>query len=396
MKKHLLLILSLLATFNLAPSYAPITQAAPSQAYVSGFVGRAQQYSLSCESRSAVDWASYWGISISEGEFLNNLPRSDNPNEGFVGNVNDPWGFIPPASYGVHAEPVARLLRAYGLDAHAYEGLSWQDLQVEIAAGRPVIVWVIGSIWAGTPRSYTTQDGQTVRVANNQHTMTLIGYDENSVQLVDALTGHTVVHSIQNFLTSWAVLGNMAVAGAGAPRPEPSSQELAAPQLYTVQAGDTLNRIAARLGLSWLDLAAWNAITYPYAVFPGQQLRLATADVPRPPAASGDTYTVQRGDHLLKIARALELDWQELAALNELSAPYLIFPGQVLRLPASQAPAPAADAPAEVPEFYTASRTESLFALAHYYGLDWIELAVRNNIGFPYMLMSGQTIRLLP
>jgi len=401
MKKVVLILLSLLAALSLATPARAAQGDLPSQAYISGFVGRAQQYSLSCESRSAVDVAAFWGYSISETEFFSNLPSSDDPNLGFVGNVHDPWGYIPPYSYGVHAEPVARLLRSYGLNARAEEGLSWQDLQTEIAAGRPAIVWVIGSVWAGTPRSYTTQAGLTVRVANNQHTMTLIGYDENSVQLVDALTGFTITHSIQNFLASWGVLNNMAVFTDG-PRYQPETSEPQAPPAseepgYTVQTGDTLNRLAARLGFAWEDLAAWNGITYPYTLFPGQELAL------HPPARtsglqpSADTYTVQRGDHLMKIARQLELDWQELAAVNEMESPYLLLPGQVLRLPASSQPSVTSPpAEIEVPEYYTTQRTESLFALAHYYGLDWLQIAALNNLNFPYALPPGQTLRLVP
>jgi hypothetical protein len=35
-----------------------------------------------------------------------------------------------------------------------------------------------------------------------------------------------------------------------------------------------------------------------------------------------------------------------------------------------------------------------LFALAHYYDLDWIKLAGMNNLAFPYTLAPGETIRL--
>src|SRR5512139_2939337 len=66
--------------------------------YISGVSGHAQGYSLSCEARSAADLAAFWGISISETEFMEALPRSDNPDDGYVGNPNDAWGYIPPHS----------------------------------------------------------------------------------------------------------------------------------------------------------------------------------------------------------------------------------------------------------------------------------------------------------
>ena len=72
---------------------------------------------LSCEASAATDWAAYFGKKIDEYEFQNRLPQSDNPNKGFVGNVFGTWGQVPPAPYGVHADPVATLLQDYGLDA---------------------------------------------------------------------------------------------------------------------------------------------------------------------------------------------------------------------------------------------------------------------------------------
>lgn len=405
-RKRFVLALPLLIGLLLA---APVLSAhafdAPGQAYISGVVGHAQAYSLSCESRSAADWAAYWGVAINETEFLNRLPRSDNPNEGFVGDPNDPWGGVPPNAYGVHAAPVARQLRQYGLDAHAGTGLSWEELKNEIAAGRPAIVWVIGSIWYGTPGKYTAQDGQKVRVAQYEHTMILIGYDQSTVQLVDALTGYTVTHSLENFLASWSVLDNMAVIGGGSqgnpakgdlPAGEPDEEEA-----YTVQRGDTLAKLGARWGFSWQELAAWNHISFPYIIHPGQSLRTGppgTAAQPPgdTPPNSGEVYVVQRGDHLAAIARSLEIDWHLLAEVNNLQPPYLLYPGGVLQLPGkvNAAPPPDAGADPEIPGTYTATRTEPLFGVAYYYGLDWIRLAGLNDLSFPYVLSPGQTIHL--
>lgn len=365
----------------------------PDQAYISGVVGRAQQYTLSCESRSAADWAAYWGVSIDETEFLNRLPRSDNPNEGFVGYFNDPWGYIPPASYGVHADPVAAILRAYGLDAHAGSGLGWDELRSEIAAGRPVIVWVIGQIWAGTPSEYTTEDGLTVTVANNEHTMILIGYDETRVHLVDALTGYTVTHTLENFLSSWSVLGNMAILGEGSGENRAGQATLAEGD-YVVQRGDTLNKIAARLGLFWPDLAAWNNISYPYLIYPGQALVTSPngseTETENEASSTGEenSYSVKRGDLLVNVAGEMHVGWLQLAQVNEIAPPYLLVPGAELIIPDHKA-----DVDITVPENYTASRSESLIGLSLYYGLDWVELAMVNNISYPYLLNPGQTIQ---
>ena len=58
-----------------------------------------------------------------------------------------------------------------------------------------------------------------------------------------------------------------------------------------------------------------------------------------PVAPSGvNTYAVKPGDTLHSIAFAAGTDWQTLATLNRISAPYTIYPGQLLKLSASSVP----------------------------------------------------------
>lgn len=172
--------------------------------------GYAQSYALSCESRSAVDLATFFGLSISEVDFQAALPRSDDPDLGFVGV---PWGLpgqIPPYSYGVHAAPVAALLRANGLPAHEQHEMSYETLQWEIAGRRPVMVWVISGLLGGYTVDYTVpSSGRVTRVAYNEHTMLVTGYNADTVTVQDGAWSYTV--SLSQFLNSWAALGNMAV-----------------------------------------------------------------------------------------------------------------------------------------------------------------------------------------
>ncbi len=351
----------------------------PERAYLSGVTGHPQSANLSCESRSAADWAAYWGVTISEWEFQLALPSSDNPDEGFVGSPNDPVGGIPPSSYGVHAGPVADSLQDYGFEANAEHDITWDDLRYEIAAGRPVIVWVIGLVWPGTPIAYTDSDGDETIVAHFEHTMILIGYDEDSAHLVDAYTGWTETYPLESFLASWDVLGNMAVTGYWASSGEADSDTepvsaAANPGFYTVQRGDYLIALAEQFGVSWQDLASLNQIVYPYVIYAGQVLELPggaaaapvvdapiaetpapvvinlnrlyfpvivipaspispePTPVPAPETDAPESYIVQRGDFLKAIAEQFDLDWEALAALNDIPYPYTIYPGQVLRL----------------------------------------------------------------
>lgn len=177
----------------------------PEAASIAGVTGHAQSLPLSCEARSAVDWAQYFGVGIDEGEFQWALPYSDNPNTGFVGDPRDGRGQVPPNSYGVHAAPVAGLLRAYGLPAQAIYGMNWDDVRRQVANGHPVIVWVIGNVWYGWGVPYTASDGELMTVAAFEHTVIVVGYDPNSVTVVDGNMQYSSTPA--QFLQSWSVLG---------------------------------------------------------------------------------------------------------------------------------------------------------------------------------------------
>ncbi len=186
----------------------------PARTLITNIVGRRQTYPLSCEARSAADWAGYFGFYIDELDFLSRLPLSDDPDLGFVGDANGAWGQIPPYSYGVHAMPVADLLKQYGVKARARRGLEWEAVRAEVAAGEPVIVWVVGHVERGGERVlYTASNGHTTYVARFEHTVIVVGYTEETVTVLD--NGQVYTRSLETFLEAWLPLGNMAVLYVG-------------------------------------------------------------------------------------------------------------------------------------------------------------------------------------
>jgi LysM repeat protein/uncharacterized protein YvpB len=322
----------------------------PPAATVSGISGHPQSLSLDCESRSAADWAAFWGIAVDEITFFRQLPKTDNPETGFVGNVYDTPGHLPPRGYGVYAVPVAALLQgAYGLPAVARSNFSEEELRAEIASGRPVMVWYIYGFRTEPAVNLASADGSVYPAAPFEHTGIVIGYDPASYTVVDAFTGLAQRVERNQFLASWAVFGNMVVLGGGInlnPLVNSASAPAAVspPVYYTVQSGDTLRFVAARFGMAWSDLAAWNNLYPPYTIFPGQQLLLAGSGSAVPalpvgpsPAASPvdvpSTVIVQPGDTLARIAGQFGLYWPDIAGANGISWPYTIYPGQVLTLP---------------------------------------------------------------
>ena len=95
---------------------------------------------------------------------------------------------------------------------------------------------------------------------------------------------------------------------------------------YVVAKGDTLYSIAWQAGTDVPTLARHNRIASPYAIYPGQTLRL---DVPGAKLAQ---YRVRRGDTLSSIARRTNHNVADLATLNGLRPPYRIYVGQALKL----------------------------------------------------------------
>jgi len=196
----------------LTPSRTPTSAATPTlppQARLWNVAGSPQALPLSCEAHIAVVLASHYGIQINEIEFFKRLPISDNPEAGFVGDVFGAWGQIPPDAYGVHAEPVAALMRQYNVPATAWKGLTLDDLRSEIAAGRPVAIWVTGHTAPGEPLEYITPAGDKVIVARYEHTVVVIGYTHDSFLILDG--NDTYYRSIEQFTKSWGALGNMAI-----------------------------------------------------------------------------------------------------------------------------------------------------------------------------------------
>lgn len=100
---------------------------------------------------------------------------------------------------------------------------------------------------------------------------------------------------------------------------------------YTVHRGDYLIKIARICGTTLSNILALNPqIRNPSLIFAGMVLRL-TGSVPQ--QKCGDTYTVRRGDYLVKIARLCGTTLSTILALNpQIRNPSRIFAGMVLRL----------------------------------------------------------------
>ncbi|NBX66112.1 MAG: LysM peptidoglycan-binding domain-containing protein [Proteobacteria bacterium] len=115
---------------------------------------------------------------------------------------------------------------------------------------------------------------------------------------------------------------------AGAPRDIPVYDlkfEARSSGTALVAEGDTLGQIANRYALTLNDIIRANMISGTQ-VMAGQRLLL-------PPPR---TYTVQSGDTIDRIARMFDTDMETLATANNLYPPYALQFGQMLQIPQDQ------------------------------------------------------------
>lgn len=95
---------------------------------------------------------------------------------------------------------------------------------------------------------------------------------------------------------------------------------------YVVKSGDTLGGIASHYGTTWQRLQALNSLSNPNWIYPGQRLKV-TGNV-----YAQRTYTVRYGDTLSSIASRYGVNMYTLAHKNRISNINLIYPGQKLNI----------------------------------------------------------------
>src|SRR5512143_353832 len=104
---------------------------------------------------------------------------------------------------------------------------------------------------------------------------------------------------------------------------------------YVVQPGDSLGYIAASYGTSVQAIMDANGLASPDTIWVGQSLTIPiqSSSTPAAGGGTGNVYTVQLGDTLNSIAATLGVDRSALAQANNLTNPDQLWIGQPLLVP---------------------------------------------------------------
>jgi len=148
---------------------------------------------------------------------------------------------------------------------------------------------------------------------------------------------------------------------------------------YVVQPGDTLSEIAVKYGTTYEEIAKLNGISNPNLIYSGQVLKIDSTK-------GKDIYhTVKEGDTLSEIAERYGVSYQTLASINGISNPNLIYEGQVLLI--------SGDNKSKI--YYTVKPGDNLYSIAAIHGVSYESIVNLNRISNPNLIYPGEVLRIL-
>ncbi len=184
---------------------------------------------------------------------------------------------------------------------------------------------------------------------------------------------------------------------------------------YTVQWGDWLSKVAQHFGVTTQALMAANPGLDANHIYPGQVLVIpatgaaiatplapsastptlptpAASATPAPTQSGTTTYTVQRGEWFVSVARKFALTVQELQAANPGVNPELVQAGQVLNIPGGKQPSSHTPSSGGSSASYTVQKGDTLYSIAVRYGKSAIDIQIANHLASANSIYVGQTL----
>ncbi len=155
--------------------------------------------------------------------------------------------------------------------------------------------------------------------------------------------------------------------------------------VYIVQRGNTLSQIANRYGTTVNNIARLNDIQNPNLIYVGQRLIIPNVNEK---TSTIQTYTVQRGNTLGEIAVKFGTTVEQLVRLNNISNPNLIYPGQVLTINATNTLGDLGH------NIYTIQYGDTLSKISAKFGVSIQQIVELNGIQNPNIIYAGERIKI--
>lgn len=160
---------------------------------------------------------------------------------------------------------------------------------------------------------------------------------------------------------------------------------------YTVKSGDTLSEIALRYGTTVSNLLALNTIKNPDLIFPGQVLIITNKS--GSVNTNQTVYIVKNGDTLSHIALRYNTTVASLVRINNIKNPDLIFPGQrIVIYTKANTGTEGQNSCGKI--LYKIKYGDTLSGIAQKFGSTVNEIAKLNNIKNPNLIYAGDIIHI--
>lgn len=208
---------------------------------------------------------------------------------------------------------------------------------------------VVNTDTATTPQpeqAQVTVNGTVVHTVDIGETLgtisTLYGVTPQSIIAANGLSNPNLIPAGGQLVIPGVNIGTGGPVTVVAPVTAPVVQAPAPAQTYTIQAGDVLQLVAERFGVTVESIVEYNNLTSTRGLFPGDVILIpptggpvvtVATQVSTAPIARGTAYVVQPGDTMFSIASRASVNVYDLAEVNEILNLNFIYNGQSLRIP---------------------------------------------------------------
>ena len=157
---------------------------------------------------------------------------------------------------------------------------------------------------------------------------------------------------------------------------------------YVVKRGDTLFRIARQYGTTVGELAQINQIRNPNLIYPGQNILVPIQSNLENRVENQVEYIVKSGDTLSAIARQYNVSVHQLVQINQIVNANLIYPGQIIIIQQS-----AIIDYTTNHVIYTVQAGDTLSQIASQFHTTVEEIAALNDISNINLIFVGEKLR---